>query len=129
MRAPTRVEGLVADALLRQAGADGVTLNRHQAHRYAKAALLGQLAAASGRAAIDGATITARGVEVLQLLPLGLTNAQIAARLFLGEETVKSHIKAVFQALGARDRAQAVYLGMVHGLIVPNASESGERAA
>lgn len=129
MRAPSRTERLVADALLRQAAADGVGLNRHQAQRYAKTALHAQLAAASGKAVIDGATVTARGVEILQLFPLGLTNAQIASRLFLGEETVKSHIRALYEALGAKDRAQAVYLGVIHGLIVPAVDEPSERAA
>jgi DNA-binding NarL/FixJ family response regulator len=54
--------------------------------------------------------LTPRESEVLTLVGDGLNNAEIAARLFVGVATVKTHINAIFAKLGVRDRAQAIAL-------------------
>jgi DNA-binding CsgD family transcriptional regulator len=53
-------------------------------------------------------TLSAREIDVLEALASGATNAQIAARLFITEETVKSHVKRILRKLGASNRAEAV---------------------
>ena len=60
--------------------------------------------------------LTAREVEVLTLLASGLSNAEIAQRLYLSRATVKTHIKRIFAKTGFRDRAQAVRYAYQHGL-------------
>jgi DNA-binding NarL/FixJ family response regulator len=52
--------------------------------------------------------LTTREVEVLSLIAAGLTNGQIAARLYVSEATVKTHVNHIFSKAGLRDRAQAV---------------------
>ena len=60
---------------------------------------------------------TAREVEVLQLVADGLVNREIGQRLFLSEETVKSHVRHLLAKLQARSRAHAVAVGFRRGLI------------
>ena len=63
--------------------------------------------------------LTAREAEVLTLLAAGLSNAEIAKRLYLSHATVKTHINRIFAKTGARDRAQAVRYAYQHGLTTP----------
>jgi DNA-binding NarL/FixJ family response regulator len=60
---------------------------------------------------------TAREIEVLQLISEGLVNREIGHRLFLSEETVKSHVRHLLAKLQARSRAHAVAVGFRRNLI------------
>jgi DNA-binding NarL/FixJ family response regulator len=60
---------------------------------------------------------TMREVEVLQLISEGLVNREIGVRLFLSEETVKSHVRHLLAKLQARSRAHAVAVGFRRGII------------
>ena len=60
---------------------------------------------------------SAREIEVLQLVSDGLVNREIGVRLFLSEETVKSHVRHLLAKLQARSRAHAVAVGFRRGLI------------
>ena len=60
---------------------------------------------------------TMREIEVLQLISDGLVNREIGNRLFLSEETVKSHVRHLLAKLQARSRAHAVAVGFRRGLI------------
>lgn len=61
--------------------------------------------------------ITPRELEILGLIAAGLSNREIAGRLFVSENTVKTHSSRLFDKLGARRRTQAVQLGKEAGLI------------
>ena len=72
-------------------------------------------AGASSAAPPDG--LTPREVEILQLVAEGLSNTEIAERLYLSNATVKTHVNHIFQKTGARDRAQAVRYAYRHRLV------------
>ncbi|GHB01954.1 MULTISPECIES: response regulator [Streptomyces] len=119
-----------------RAGADGFLLKRarpaeivHAVRLVAEGesllfpAAVRQLAAEYGtsraRAVMDRAALTDREAAVLRLMARGLSNAEIAAKLVVGVETVKSHVSAVLAKLGARDRTQAVIAAYESGFVSP----------
>ncbi|GCB51470.1 response regulator transcription factor [Streptomyces sp. NL15-2K] len=123
-----------------RAGADGFLLKRarpaeivHAVRLVAEGesllfpASVRQLAAEYGdgggnraaRQVLERARLTEREAEVLRLMARGLSNAEIAARLIVGTETVKSHVSAVLAKLGARDRTQAVITAYESGFVAP----------
>lgn len=121
----------VYDAL--RAGARGFLLKRSAAEDFVNAvrtvhdgesllfpAAIRRLVA--GRAVDNGdrlaqAQLTDREQQVLRLITQGLSNAEIAAELFLGIETVRTHVRSILAKLRARDRVQAVIAAYESGFV------------
>ena len=74
--------------------------------------------AAAGDAALGALSVRER--EVLELIGGGKTNAEIAAELFVGEGTIKTHVNHVFTKLQLRDRAAAIVFAFDHDLVTPD---------
>ncbi len=88
------------------------TITRRLLEEFVRRPLPGQRPAELGE-------LTDRESEVLGLIARGLSNAEIAQRLFLGETTVKTHVTRVLTKLHLRDRVQAVVLAYESGLVRP----------
>ncbi|MGY1832424.1 response regulator [Geodermatophilus sp. SYSU D01180] len=137
------LDEVVDDAL--GAGADGFLLKRATPEQLvegirtvatgdalvAPAVTRRLLAAYAGRRAPDrerlrlAAQLTGREAEVLRAMADGLSNAEIARRVWLSPETVKTHVKAILAKLGVRDRTQAVVWAYRTGFVDPSAAGTG----
>jgi DNA-binding NarL/FixJ family response regulator len=73
----------------------------------------------TAREAMDRAALTERETTILRLMARGMSNADIAAQLIIGAETVKSHVSSILGKLGARDRTQAVIAAYESGFVTP----------
>jgi DNA-binding NarL/FixJ family response regulator len=87
--------------------------------------LIERFASLRPRASPELDRLTEREREVLVLMVRGLSNTEIAGRLFVGESTVKTHVARVFTKLGLRDRAHAVIYGYETGLVAPGGNAGG----
>jgi two-component system NarL family response regulator len=84
----------------------------HQGERYLPQAVAARLADRLVRP-----SLTPRELDVLRLVSRGRTNKEMAAAMFISEETVKTHMKSLFQKLDVHDRAEAVSVSLQRGLI------------
>lgn len=103
----------------------GVTVTRKNPNVDLKkevSAPVGKVIPAAGPFVVDEdrmkeSGLTPREIEILGLIASGLSNREIAARLFVSENTVKTHSSRLFDKLGAKRRTQAVQFGKAAGLI------------
>ncbi len=139
------LDDVVDDAL--EAGADGFLLKRATPEQLvdgirtvaagdalvAPAVTRRLLAAYAGRRAPDrerlqlAAHLTEREADILRAIADGLSNAEIAGRVWLSPETVKTHVKSILAKLGVRDRTQAVVWAYRTGFVDPSAGDDQRR--
>jgi DNA-binding NarL/FixJ family response regulator len=72
--------------------------------------------------------LTEREHDVLRLMARGATNAEIAARLYVAEATVKTHVGSIFTKLDVRDRAAAIVFAYDHGVVSPGPASDQSRS-
>lgn len=119
-----------------EAGATGFLLKdapREELLRAVRAAARGEavLSPSVGARLLDQVrdpgreAVSQRELEVLQLVAAGSTNREVAARLFISEATVKSHLLHIYAKLGVNDRAGAVGTAFERGLLRPGRGETG----
>jgi DNA-binding CsgD family transcriptional regulator len=113
MMSPKEREAALAAYRLHAQQFNAIAANR--ARRASVSANTDPADRAVSRRASDG--LSGREVEVLRLVASGLSNIEVGARLFIAEETVKTHVRHVLAKLPARNRAHAVALGLQRGLI------------
>jgi DNA-binding NarL/FixJ family response regulator len=106
-------EALLAPAITRRLISEFASLRPKATDQREPAAAVGEL--------------TQRETEVLRLLAEGLSNPEIAGRLVVTEETVKTHVSRVLHKLGLRDRTQAVVLAYESGLVTPRSQRNPAR--
>jgi DNA-binding NarL/FixJ family response regulator len=99
------------------------------------AALVGQLVVPSGRTRrLQALVLSAREKQVLALVVMGMTNAEIAGKLYLAESTVKSHLSSAFGKLGVRSRNEAAaiildpHLGLGLGILAISTNGVGRES-
>jgi DNA-binding CsgD family transcriptional regulator len=102
------------------------SLKPHLDAAYHRGLVAGRSQTGYGKGSVP---LTGRHLEVARLAAAGLTNKEIGQRLFLSENTVKTHLRAAFRATGARSRGHLASLLAVSGYVtsanVPNPKESG----
>jgi DNA-binding NarL/FixJ family response regulator len=103
--------------------ADGEALLEPSATRRLIEAYVGGQQAASPPGVALPPSLTSREVEILRLIASGLTNTEIAERLFISPLTCKSHVSRILMKLNARDRTQLVVLAYESGLVIPGQAE------
>jgi DNA-binding NarL/FixJ family response regulator len=108
--------GELADAVRVVAAGDGLLAPSVTRRLIAEFARLGAPRSPDRKNLKD---LTDRETEVLALVARGLANAEIATRLFVAEQTIKTHVSRILMKLGLRDRAQAVVFAYESGLIRP----------
>ena len=109
-------------------GADGVVLKRFavdmlmdavrtviKGQTWLPAALQTQMA--KGLRSLADVTLTPREREIIRLVALGLRNAEVATKLFISDETVKTHLNNIFRKLGLRDRVELALYAVRVGII------------
>jgi DNA-binding NarL/FixJ family response regulator len=90
------------------------TVTRRLLERFA-----GSLPGSGDRPPPSLSLLTERELEILTLLASGLSNAELGAKLYLSEPTIKTHLSSIFRKLGVRDRVQAVIAAYDAGLVQP----------
>jgi DNA-binding NarL/FixJ family response regulator len=116
----TKDAGRVQIAHAVRAAAAGQSVLDPQVQQRLLAAASAAPPAATGRTDQLPDGLTSREADVLRLIADGLSNREIAAKLYVSEATVKSHINRLFAKTGVRDRAQAVQYAYRHGLAQPH---------
>jgi DNA-binding NarL/FixJ family response regulator len=105
----------IAQAL--QAAARGLAVFDPRVHATLLAATAAPTKPEPARAAPAPDGLTQREVEILGLIARGLTNSEIAAKLFLSNHTIKTHINRIFAKTGSRDRAAAIGYAHAKGIV------------